>query len=634
MNFSGSMVNNDLIVKFAMTDGSTHYMLIENPDNTPDTTNPTIAITAPTVATTYATSSTPIALAGTASDDTTVTQVTWSNDRGGSGAAVGTDAWDISSIVLQPGINIITVIAYDAAGNTGTDTLTVTYTPADTTSPTIAIVSPTPDQIYATSSTPITLVGTAADNIAVTQVTWSNDRGGSGVAIGTSDWTAADISLQSGANVITVTAYDAAGNTGTDTLTVTYTLADTVAPTIVVTSPTSSPTYATTSTPITIGGTASDNVGVTQVTWSNDRGGSGIATGTDAWDISSIVLQPGANVIAVTAYDAAGNTGTDTLTVTYALPDTILPTIAITSPTSSPTYLTTISPLAIGGTASDNIGVTQVTWINDRGGSGTASGTTAWTISNIPLQPGANIITVTAYDAAGNAGTDTLTVTYAPGDTINPTIAITAPTAATTYATNSTPITLAGTASDNVAVIQVTWSNDRGGSGAAVGTTNWTTPGVVLQPGANVITVTAYDAAGNTGTDTLTVTYTPRHADYLVVNTTGVTTNPSDRSQVTGITISNSHSSYNIVIATMTISWSGAPGGTKLNTIRINGVNVWTGAASSGAVENITDFTLVAGFGNYPMNYLDFSRVMTGSTVNITFTMLDGTIKTVTGLRP
>src|SRR5262249_42624049 len=30
-----------------------------------------------------------------------------------------------------------------------------------------------------------------------------------------------------------------------------------------------------------------------------------------------------------------------------------------------------------------------------------------------------------------------------------------------------------------------------------------------LQPGTNVLTVTAYDAANNTGTDTLTVTYTP-----------------------------------------------------------------------------------------------------------------------------
>jgi hypothetical protein len=52
-----------------------------------------------------------------------------------------------------------------------------------------------------------------------------------------------------------------------------------------------------------------------------------------------------------------------------------------------------------------------VTWNNSRGGSGTATGTTSWNANNIPLQNGVNVITVTAYDAANNPGSDTLTVT-------------------------------------------------------------------------------------------------------------------------------------------------------------------------------------------------------------------------------
>jgi hypothetical protein len=55
----------------------------------------------------------------------------------------------------------------------------------------------------------------------VSQVGWSNDRGGNGTATGTASWTAASIALQSGANVITVTARDAAGNTSTASITVT-----------------------------------------------------------------------------------------------------------------------------------------------------------------------------------------------------------------------------------------------------------------------------------------------------------------------------------------------------------------------------------------------------------------------------
>ena len=56
-----------------------------------------------------------------------------------------------------------------------------------------------------------------------------------------------------------------------------------------------------------------------------------------------------------------------------------------------------------------------MSWVNDRGGSGTATGTTSWLVSNIALLSGVNVITVTARDAANNTSTDTLTVTYTPG---------------------------------------------------------------------------------------------------------------------------------------------------------------------------------------------------------------------------
>ena len=55
--------------------------------------------------------------------------------------------------------------------------------------------------------------------------------------------------------------------------------------------------------------------------------------------------------------------------------------------------------------------MTQVTWSSNRGGSGTATGTTAWSVSGIALLSGSNVLTVTARDAAGNTRTDTLTVT-------------------------------------------------------------------------------------------------------------------------------------------------------------------------------------------------------------------------------
>jgi hypothetical protein len=52
------------------------------------------------------------------------------------------------------------------------------------------------------------------------------------------------------------------------------------------------------------------------VTWSSAPGGSGVAAGTTAWSVAAITLKPGANVITLTAKDAAGNSKSDSITVT------------------------------------------------------------------------------------------------------------------------------------------------------------------------------------------------------------------------------------------------------------------------------------------------------------------------------
>jgi hypothetical protein len=475
--------------------------------STADTTAPTVSITSPTSSATYATSSATINLGGTAADAVGVTQVSWTSDRGGSGGATGTTSWSVNGIALQSGANVLTVTARDAANNTRTDSLTVTYTPSDTTAPTATISAPTSASTYTVTTTPFTISGTAADAVGVTQVTWANSRGGSGTATGTTSWSVSGITLQSGSNVITITARDAANNAGTDTLTVTYNVPDTTNPAVTITGPTSSATHSRTTTPMTVSGTASDNVGVTQVTWANDRGGSGTATGTTSWSAASVALQTGTNVITISARDAAGNTASDTLTVTYTPPDATNPSVAIELPTAASTYANTTSTVSLSGTASDNTGVSQVAWSNNRGGSGTATGTTAWSVGAITLQAGSNVITVTARDAAGNTATDVLTVT-AP-DSSAPTVTITQPTSSATFSTTATTVNVSGTASDNVGVTQVTWSNDRGGNGTASGTTSWSVNGVALLNGANVITITSRDAAGNTATDTLTITSTP-----------------------------------------------------------------------------------------------------------------------------
>ena len=92
--------------------------------------------------------------------------------------------------------------------------------------------------------------------------------------------------------------------------------------------------------------------------------------------------------------------------------DTDAPSVQITSPAVAGVYTNATGSLNLAGTASDNVGLTHVTWVNDRGGGGNATGTNSWFATGILLQPGTNVLTATAFDRVGNSSTDMLTVIY------------------------------------------------------------------------------------------------------------------------------------------------------------------------------------------------------------------------------
>jgi hypothetical protein len=156
----------------------------------------------------------------------------------------------------------------------------------------------------------------------------------------------------------------------------------------------------------------------------------------------------------------------------------------------------------VSGAASGGSGTLRVTWIDDRGGAGTALGTTNWSIAALALASGANNIAVTVTDGAGRTAAKTILITRAttpatqPADTVPPTLQILSPSAAM-ISTSASFISLSGTASDNVGVVAVRWTNAFGAGGDAIGTTNWQIANIALLVGTNKITVRAFDAAGN-----------------------------------------------------------------------------------------------------------------------------------------
>jgi hypothetical protein len=447
---------------------------------------------------------------------------------------------------LPPGLTLMASTGYisgtpTTAGNysvqanafdgvlTASQAFTWAVTAVDTVAPAVTISGPTSAATYSTTATTLALSGTASDNVGVTQVTWVNSRGGSGNTSGTTSW-AASIALQTGSNLLTVTARDAAGNTSSDTLTVTMAAAsDTTAPVVTITSPTTAATFKTGTATVTLGGGASDNVGVTQVSWANNRGGSGTASGTTSWS-TAVTLQTGPNVLTVTARDAAGNTKTASITVTLNTPPTL------SGVASQSTLRGTATSMQLSAADPDG---DVLTYGANGLPPGIAIAVSTGLIAGTPSTAGSYPVTVSVSDGMQTATrTFTWTVTAAAGaDTISPAVAITAPTTATTFSTSAATLSLGGTASDNVGVTQVTWSNSRGGSGTATGTANWSAS-VALQAGSNVVTVTARDAAGNTSMDTLTVTYTV--AASFTVTITSDKTSPQKAGAIVVFTVTTS----------------------------------------------------------------------------------------------
>jgi hypothetical protein len=289
-------------------------------------------------------------------------------------------------------------------------------------------------------------------------------------------------------------------------------------------------------------------------------------------------LSDASHIFYVRAIDAAGNVDPTPASYTWTS-DATPPTVSIVSPTSSATYATGSSLLTLSGTANDNNAVTQVTWSNNRGGSGTASGTTSWTAGGIVLQGGSNILTVTARDAAGNTAPATLTVTYTAPDTTPPVRSNGAPSG--TLAAGTTQTTLSLTTNENAVCRFATSAGVAYGSmpntfTTTGGTTHSTTVSG-LTGGSYSYFVRCQDSSGNANPDDFAVSFS---VAQLV---TTVTAFPTGAVILTGTLNSGAAASLNsddnvyfavnsTTSGTRTTSWYGAFTGvtSALSNLRVN----------------------------------------------------------------
>jgi len=296
-----------------------------------DTTPPTVTITNP--APPNATSPTPsVTISGNASDNTSITSMYWVNMlTNEQGTMAGAAAWTFT-VGLVNGDNQIHVLAWDGSGNQGTASILVHYGPV--TGPQMSVTPATgfsssgpaggafspPQQVYTVSNT-----GTAPLSFTATATQpWVNVFAGSSTLAPGASWsvvlsfTAAANSLAAGNYSDAVTFTNTTNSAGNTTRSVTLTVgssSDTTPPTIAITNP-APPSATATSSPLTISGTASDNIGVASISWNNAEAlQSGTVPGANSWSIN-LPLVSGTNTITITAHDAGGNSASATIVVT------------------------------------------------------------------------------------------------------------------------------------------------------------------------------------------------------------------------------------------------------------------------------------------------------------------------------
>ena len=103
---------------------------------------------------------------------------------------------------------------------------------------------------------------------------------------------------------------------------------------LTITSPSSTSVIDTSDPAVNLAGTASSDMGVFKVAWANDRGGEGIANGTDSWQTASIALELGVNKVTVTAEDTAGATTSRSIVVNRESGQTGSTALSWTAPTA------------------------------------------------------------------------------------------------------------------------------------------------------------------------------------------------------------------------------------------------------------------------------------------------------------
>jgi hypothetical protein len=284
---------------------------------------------------------------------------------------------------LWEGPNAIVVTAWDEAGNSASITVTVIR---DSTAPTLSLLAPRDGLFTNASSVNVLGKGEEFDFLEVTVHRLLTDIVDEPIEANPDGSFTHVVDLEEGENTIVVTARDLAGNIAQETLVVTR---DSTPPDAEITSP-----YEGSITSVSeqrVQGTMEPEAMIY-------LNGKRISNNGTLDRI--VILDEGENLIELLAIDELGNARRVTVNVTL---DTLVPTIVITSPVTDP-FLTNLSQVVVSGTLDEEVAGLSINGLD------TPIVDLAFTgIIELP-QDGLHLVTVEAWDEAGNVAQVSFTV--------------------------------------------------------------------------------------------------------------------------------------------------------------------------------------------------------------------------------
>ncbi|KXA91725.1 hypothetical protein AKJ57_00105 [candidate division MSBL1 archaeon SCGC-AAA259A05] len=363
----------------------------------------------------------------------------------------------------------------------GADPTRLDLSITDEGAPSITIDAPSDGALLDESS--VTVEGTVTDDVSFYDEITATVAGEE-VSLGSDGSFSTEVSLDTGANDITVSAEDFLGNSDSKTVTVT---SDTESPSLEVTAPSLVGEKS-----ATIEGTVTDDVASPEKL-SVTLNGSSIDLDSEGNFSKEKSLVTGSNSFTIIAEDQVGHTAEESVTI---VSDTTGPQVNITSPVSGKVVKT--DTMTIKATVSDDVAsYNEITvTLDEETVPLSADGTFEKEVS---VASGQNTFEVTAEDPVGNSGSADVSVTR---DTTDPSITISEPEEGLT--TTKDTVTVSGTVEDDIAsydeiTLEVAGTSVEVHSDGSFSTT------VTLEMGKQKINVKAWDGVNNSNSKSRTV---------------------------------------------------------------------------------------------------------------------------------